>query len=631
MADALTDENGARADVDRLLEAGEYFLTVDLTRELIDRFPAAAWPRHYAARALIRLGAVHESREVLRPLLQRGAHADDAETQGLAARVQKAIWQSTGRTEDLRLARDEYADAADRAGSLWATLNAATLSVVLGRCLVEAGQRSLAVTELERGRDLAAKTVVLAGHATAGESRRDTFWRRASLGEARLLLGNEAAATAAYAEAFTIDPSRTAAVSVFDQLDLLQAHGVPVPAAVWQMRHVSSVVVFTGHMLDRPGQNRFPAALVPTVARAIDAAVDELKPDVAYVSAACGADLLFAEAVLRRGAELHVVLPFDEADFLSSSVAWAGPEWVRRYRAVRDAVGARLHHATREGHLGTDTLFDFANRMMHGAAVIAAHTARTRPKLLAVIEDGEPRVGGASAFVRDWPDPANIRLIRLSDLKHDDADAATDIAPPFAPAAPTSVTTHVHHDIPRSIKAMMFADIVGYSRLDEQAVPWFLFDFLRQVAKSLEQVTPQPLMLNTWGDAIFAAGGTAASLVQYALALRNAVGQTDWRAVSLPGNLQVRIGLHAGPVFESIDPITGRPNYFGSHVIRAARIEPITIPDHIYASEQFVALLLGELGSVEACRGFTLEYLGAQALAKNFGKQPIYHVRATDD
>ena len=37
----------------------------------------------------------------------------------------------------------------------------------------------------------------------------------------------------------------------------------------------------------------------------------------------------------------------------------------------------------------------------------------------------------------------------------------------------------------------------------------------------------------------------------------------------------MRIGLHTGPVFEDYDAIIGRNNYFGSHVSRAARIEPV--------------------------------------------------------
>jgi tryptophan halogenase len=45
------------------------------------------------------------------------------------------------------------------------------------------------------------------------------------------------------------------------------------------------------------------------------------------------------------------------------------------------------------------------------------------------------------------------------------------------------------------------------------------------------------------------------------------------------------IGLHAGPVYRYTDPVTRRPNYTGGHASRAARIEPITPPGQVYASE----------------------------------------------
>ena len=42
------------------------------------------------------------------------------------------------------------------------------------------------------------------------------------------------------------------------------------------------------------------------------------------------------------------------------------------------------------------------------------------------------------------------------------------------------------------------------------------------------------------------------------------------------------------------DPILHRRNYFGQHVNRTARIEPVTIPGCAFASEQFAALLARE-------------------------------------
>jgi class 3 adenylate cyclase len=57
----------------------------------------------------------------------------------------------------------------------------------------------------------------------------------------------------------------------------------------------------------------------------------------------------------------------------------------------------------------------------------------------------------------------------------------------------------------------------------------------------------------------------------------------DWSKKGLR-SLNLRIGLHAGPVYSCIDPVTQRTNYIGAHVSRAARIEPITPVGQVYAS-----------------------------------------------
>lgn len=94
--------------------------------------------------------------------------------------------------------------------------------------------------------------------------------------------------------------------------------------------------------------------------------------------------------------------------------------------------------------------------------------------------------------------------------------------------------------------------------------------------------------------------------------------------------MSIRIALHAGPVFETIDPITGRPNFYGAHVNRAARMEPITVPGHIYASEQFVGLLTAEQVAAQQqlryASDIVCEYLGPLTLAKKLGTQIAYHL-----
>ena len=173
--------------------------------------------------------------------------------------------------------------------------------------------------------------------------------------------------------------------------------------------------------------------------------------------------------------------------------------------------------------------------------------------------------------------------------------------------------------------------MVGFSKLQEEHVPFFMYTFLKEVSRHLDGVEPQPLLLNTWGDAIFAVMAEALPLLRYARRLQNVVCTTDWAKFGLPVKMNVRIGLHGGPVFEGTDPITRRPNVFGSHVNRAARIEPVTLPGHVFASQQFVGLLTAEQKAQPEPAGgwpFACEYVGVLELAKHFGKLPVYHIRS---
>src|SRR6185312_2783632 len=100
---------------------------------------------------------------------------------------------------------------------------------------------------------------------------------------------------------------------------------------------------------------------------------------------------------------------------------------------------------------------------------------------------------------------------------------------------------------------------------------------------------------------------------KFALDLADLVASTKWEEKGLRPGLSLRIGLHAGPVYEFDDPITGTRSYSGTHVSRAARIEPITPPGQVYASESFAALAAAERAS-----GFVCDYVGQMPLAKSY-------------
>lgn len=179
----------------------------------------------------------------------------------------------------------------------------------------------------------------------------------------------------------------------------------------------------------------------------------------------------------------------------------------------------------------------------------------------------------------------------------------------------------------------MFADVAGFSRMTEELAPEFFRLFLQIVAGALDGARDQLRLRNTWGDGVFAVFGEDAegtdngveAAAATALRLITAFGAATaaWERMGFTDPNPVRVGLHAGPVYElSPDPVLGRPNYFGAHVNRTARIEPITLPGSAYASEQFAALL-----TVAAPGAFDCQFVGVEPLAKGYATAPLYQVR----
>jgi class 3 adenylate cyclase len=68
-----------------------------------------------------------------------------------------------------------------------------------------------------------------------------------------------------------------------------------------------------------------------------------------------------------------------------------------------------------------------------------------------------------------------------------------------------------------------------------------------------------------------------------------------------------------------VDPITGRLNFYGTEVSRAARLEPVTPSGKVYITEPTAAAI--EM----SCAGqFCSRYVGRLSLPKNFGSERIY-------
>jgi hypothetical protein len=604
-----------RARVSALLERGAPWEACDVFREAGGGSTGdAAW-LFAGALAHARAGAESAAHALL-DRAQRASGADEIALRGEILALRGRLWKDAlhratpGRAADgfAARARDEYLAAYAIERDPYPGVNAATLSLLLG--------------DAERARALAgaAEATLAARGATL------SGWDLLTAAEAALLRGDTALARERYVAAWQEagrDAGRMA--SVRRQLHLL-ARVLPAAADLLPVVRASDVVAFTGHMLDSPGREtpRFPPALVPAVEAALRERVAAWHAPVVYTSAACGADLLFIEAAQAAGAEVNVVLPFDRGDFVRTSVASGGPEWIRRFDATL-ARAERVIFATEEGYLGDDVLFRQAAYLVEGLASLRATQLETVASLLAVFDaEAGGGVGGTRDAVMRWQrDVGPVETIDLAGLRESAAAVvpAIDAPTPVLPATAATIGERSGMGAARVLKALVFADFAGYSRLSDANVARFQQAFWSIAAREIAAADAAPDFANTWGDGLYLVFDAPRDAAAFALRLRGAMHATDWQAFGLPEGSQIRIGLNAGPVFRGYDPVIGRDNYYGASVTRAARIEPVTPPGTVFASEAFAATL-----AATGAQGFLIEYVGRVGLAKSYGEARVYRV-----
>jgi class 3 adenylate cyclase len=116
---------------------------------------------------------------------------------------------------------------------------------------------------------------------------------------------------------------------------------------------------------------------------------------------------------------------------------------------------------------------------------------------------------------------------------------------------------------------------------------------------------------NTWGDGLYLVLPDALAAARCASKLQATMRTID--AATLGGEMGLRLAGHVGPVFECFDAVTRSRSFFGSHVTRTARIEPVTPEGEVFVTEPFAAAL------ALATDEFVCEYVGDVPAAKGFG------------
>ena len=556
------------------------------------------WLKHRAVLALARAGATEQAARRFDEYGLGAVEHVEEDVAALRARIAKDVALAAAgepRRREAARAAAAYDAIFARTGGYYPAINAATLTLLGG--------------DSRRAQELARRVLELL--RTSGER---SYYAAASEAEADLLLGDVARARAALEEAATLHGGDFGAVSTTRRQLRLVCELSEIDPEVLGALSGPAVAHFCGHRIAAAGEaGRFPAGAEEQVAARIRAEVARKPATYAYGALASGGDILWAEALLECGAELHVVLPFALAEFRETSVAAAGGDWVERFERCLAAASA-VSYATEDAYLHDDVLYRYGSELAMGLAILRAGYLEADVRQLA-LWDGGPPLGAASTAI----DVATWRRRGLETTIVTPGGEWLSEAPSFPEQ---SVTTGSSSG--RIVCAMLFADVKGFSKLTDEQLPRFAELVLGAFATVLDRHAGEILHRNTWGDALYVVMRDVNGAATCALELQEAMSAIDLASARLPEHLALRLGAHVGPVFPISDPVLQARAYMGSHVSRTARVEPVTPPATVYVTEPFAAALVLSGRERLAC-----DYVGHMPAAKDFGQLRMYRLRRT--
>jgi class 3 adenylate cyclase len=445
------------------------------------------------------------------------------------------------------------------------------------------------------------------------KSGTDDYYVRATLAEANLLLGNETEASEQlqraaklgqrnYGEIATTRKQLKLILRKTGDLSLLDKISLP------------GVICFSGFPISKTQSKQsllfFSEA---KVRRTISNFLRESNMGFAYGVPNPGAGIVISEEIIDKNAELHLVLPFSLDEYKSLIMERAGNEWLKRFEQCIESAKS-ITMATEDSYLGDNLLFSYANQFAMGLALLRARYLDTTIEHVAVWEEtdkDEPldnvndigkwlslglplETFGFNGEKKNIPS----ENLRVQDFK-------------------------LSHGL-REPRAMLFGDVKGFSKLREAQLTLFIDTILRSIGEILDEFTEEILYTNTWGDGLFVVFKGVEQAAKCGLKIQKVLKSKDLVSAGLPEDMFIRIGGHFGPIFRAFDPILKKTNYFGTHVSRTARIEPVTPPGEVYVTESFAAqLILNRRSSFQA------EYVGNIPTAKSYGNLRMYVLKET--
>jgi len=576
---------------------GELLTAFDLAEGGLDEYPDDVALRFHAVLVLARTGSTAQAVRRFVELDLSSVDSEDAAS--LQARLVKDRALAATGEDRRRLARDAsraYRRIRDRTHGYFPAINAATLALVAGDASGAHGLAEEALALVARSGDTA-------------------YFAAATEAEARLLIGDVPGARTALERAGGLhDGDFGALATTRRQLRLICEITGTDPAVLTPLAG-PYVAHFCGHRIAPTGATgRFLAEAEGVVADRVARAVHDRPTGIAYGSLASGGDILWAEALLAGGCELHVVLPFALEEFIANSVGDAGDHWVARFHRCL-AAAASVTFATEDSYLGDDVLYAYSSQVAMGLALLRSRHLDTEAHQFA-LWDGKDAIGeaGTAADVAAWRTSGHRSVVIQPGLEVQADQQGRDL---LVPPDRTMATGGVR----RVVRSMLMGDIRGYSKLNDRQLLTFSELLLGTCADILTRYDAEIDYRNTWGDAVFCVLAHPVAAAHCGLDLRDAVEALDLEGADLPDHLALRLSGHMGPIFPMVDPVVRQPSFFGSHITRAARMEPVTPPGAFVVTEAFAAGL-----ELSECVDVACEYVGHRPAAKDYGRLRMYSV-----
>jgi class 3 adenylate cyclase len=581
-----------------LLKKGDFVGVYDVAfKALEDQESADPTLAHLAVLSLAKSGATAQAEQLYQKVKEVLPPTED--NLSLEARLYKDQFLKANEPEVKvtlgKKARDLYLEAYRINNNYYPAINAATLSLIIG--------------DKSACHHLAKEVLNLCDQSSSAHGDED-YYLAVTRAEANLLLGNDdeiaQALTHAY-RGYSHDYGKLS--TTWKQLSLIcDQRGISTDCI--ESIQPPTVIAFMGQTIHGMGKSPgIDPADEEMLREQIRNLLAKHKIKIGFGALACGADLMIAEEILKQDGELNVILPFSREEFKRTSVSPAGPAWEEKFEWALERA-ASVNQIVEDAYTGYDLLYEACSLQIMGLAYLRSQTLGSQAYQV-VLWNGQPSAspGGTAAAMQRW------EALGLENLTIPVPE------PRSKGVAPLPVASSQKIELKRHMKAMIFADVKGYSNLKERQLPQFVAKWFHHLERIFNKHYWQILFANTWGDAIYLVMDSVTSAAEVSLELTRIFSDEELTELGLPEDLGLRVATHVGPIFEGYNPLIRKKEFFGTHVNKTARMEPCTPVGSVYVTEPFAALI-----SMEAAGVYRCEYVGNHPLPKNFGRIRMYHL-----